>query len=223
MRNITRFVSTIVAAAVAALVILPASARSDVLARYEMGENQGPFSFDPTTVAAGISASAISAGGGASLSFDAEFSNPYLILDSDGSGYFQITIDPALLMELEQPITLSIDARHPSGTMNDYTEVQYSYDGSTFFTADVFDSLGGSFDTFTASIPDELPGGTDDLTIRILAYRIPVGGTEHNPVDAYYDNLTINGTAVPEPASAGAIVTIVGGLACFGRRASGCR
>jgi hypothetical protein len=193
--------------------MVPTQASADILARYEMGDFQGPFSAEATTVAPGVSATSITGGGGATISSDAEFSNPYLILDSDGDSYIQFTVDPAVLMNLDQPVTLSFDAKHPAATMNDSIEAQYSYDGSSFTSAAVFDGMGGTFSTFSTSIPDEAGAETDDLTVRFLAYRTPTGGGGPNPVTEHFDNITLNGVVVPEPASiamvgAGALVLL---------------
>ncbi|HLL88729.1 MAG TPA: hypothetical protein VK324_05460, partial [Tepidisphaeraceae bacterium] len=192
-------------------------AEAAVLAQYTFspdttGPNLAPTTVDPLVTAGninttGASANAIIQGDGnntatGSTSADSQrlrfvVSNPS---NTNYGSYFQFTVDPVTSVDLD---TLTLDAAPAGGSERGFS-VFYSFDG--FATAGtqigstvVFNSATAyAFNNYSYNLTDEVANATQSpVTFRIAQYSATA------TVGIEYDNITVNGSAVPEPASLG--------------------
>jgi len=210
--------------AITAACVAPSSAA--VLAEWTF-ETSVPVTGGPHVAEGGVFA----ATSNASSNTGATFSNPagFGSIESFSSNgwnageYFQFSA-PSTGYE---DITLSLAATGSNTGPRDF-EVRYSTDGSSFTTLTTYTLTNDAWNaiiTPAASLKGSFaaPSTLDDQALvyfRLAAVGTTsiTGGTVATTGTSRVDNVTINGTVIPEPASLGLIA--LGGLALLRRRRS---
>jgi hypothetical protein len=217
---------TLLASAAAGLLLAPSLTSAAVLADWTF-ETSVPTTSGPHVAEAGINA----ASSQASSNTGGTFSNPAgngstESFSSNGwnvNEYWQFTTDTSGY----QGISLTFDATGSNTGPRDF-KISYSTDGVTFSDLTTYTLTNDSWSTVTANPvstkgPFTFAGALDNdssIFIRLIdtSTTAVTGGTVASTGTSRIDNVVIQGTAIPEPATLGLALFGGGGFLLHRRR-----